>query len=162
MTSYLDIPVAHTPPGGYGATMPPPILDGCADPPAAGAPELRGTWRIIALTDDAGVALADDHPMHSYTERIEQAGNRVVITAAGIVHDMYADGTFERGVNDVIALDFTTPIVVAATFEGDGLVLRPQGMPGVEIWRWREAEHLMWRYHSAFVARMERVDAGAT
>ena len=27
-----EIPVAHTPPGGYGPEMPPPVLAGCTEP----------------------------------------------------------------------------------------------------------------------------------
>jgi hypothetical protein len=37
------------------------------------------------------------------------------------------------------------------------LVLRPNGMPGVEVRRWREGDQLVWAYHTAFTARMERV-----
>ena len=131
-----EIPVAHTPPGGYGAKMPPPLLAGCDDPLAPGTPDLRGTWRVV----DARAAdepLPADHPIRAHVERIEQAGNRVVVTSDGVVHDMVADGTFEHGVNDVMALDFVTPIVVAATFEDGVLVLRPRGLPGVEVRRWR-------------------------
>ena len=40
-----DIPVAHTPPGGYGDEFPPPILAGCTEPLVAEAPDLRGTWK---------------------------------------------------------------------------------------------------------------------
>jgi hypothetical protein len=157
MPAYFEIPTAHTPPGGYGDAMPPPILAGCHDPLASDAPELHGTWRVVMLTDDDGNELPADHPVWTHTERIEQAGDRVVITAGGIVHDMYADGSDERGVNDVMALDFATPIVVAASFEAGTLILRPQGLPGVEIRRWRDGDRLMWRYHSAFTAAMERV-----
>jgi len=56
----------------------------------------------------------------------------------------------------VAAADFATPIVVAASYEDGVLVLRPQGMDGVEVRRWRDGEHLMWSYHSAFVMKMER------
>jgi len=31
-----DIPVAHTPPGGYGTTFPPLVLAGCDEPLVAG------------------------------------------------------------------------------------------------------------------------------
>ena len=47
MTSVHDIPTAHTPEGGYGDAMPPPVLAGCDDPIAPGAPDLRGTWRAV-------------------------------------------------------------------------------------------------------------------
>jgi hypothetical protein len=35
MTAAHDIPVARTPPGGYGDAMPAPILAGCTDPVVA-------------------------------------------------------------------------------------------------------------------------------
>jgi hypothetical protein len=117
--------------------------------------DLRGTWRVVEVHVD-GVA-DPAHPAHRHVERIEQAGDRVVVTGGGVVHDMRVDGTPERGVNDVAAADFTTPISVAATFEDGHLVLRPAGMPGVEVRRWLEGDQLVWRYHTAFTARLERV-----
>jgi hypothetical protein len=158
VTAVDDIPIARTPEGGYGAQMPLPVLESCEDPLADGAPDLRGTWRVIAIEHD-GEALPADSPMWQYVERIEQAGDRVVITGGGIVHDMRADGTFDHGVHDVMAADFTTPIVVAAAFEDGALVLRPQGIPGVEVRRWRDGDNLVWRYHVMFTARLARVDA---
>ena len=44
-----SIPVAHTPPGGYGDTMPPPVLAACNEPLAEGAPDLRGTWAAVSV-----------------------------------------------------------------------------------------------------------------
>jgi hypothetical protein len=156
MTSVRDIPVAHTPAGGYGVEMPPPVLDACPDDPVAGAPDLRGTWRVVEVRHD-GEPLPPGHPLWQYVERVEQAGDRVVVTGGGVVHDMFVDGTYERGVNDVMALDFTTPIAVAATYEDGALVLRPRGAPGVEVRRWREGPYLVWAYHALFTARLERV-----
>ena len=153
-----DIPTAYTPPGGYGAEMPPPILADCDDPLADGAPDLRGTWQVVS-GESNGEPLAADDPTWLHVERIEQAADRVVVTAGGIIHDMVADGTFESGVNDVMAADFTTPIRVAATFENEVLVLRPDGMPGVEVHRWRDGDHLLWKYHTLFTVRMERIDS---
>lgn len=157
MTSVHEIPTAHTPPGGYGAEMPPPILEGCTDPLAAGAPDLRGTWAVVDGESD-GRPLPADHPIRNHIERIEQAGDRVVVTAAGVIHDMVADGTYESGVRDVMAADLTTPIEVAAAFEDGVLVLRPRGPGDVEVRRWREGDQLVWRYHVLFTVRMERID----
>ncbi|HEY7133685.1 MAG TPA: hypothetical protein VIB48_01340 [Acidimicrobiia bacterium] len=159
MSSACDVPTAHTPPGGYGEVMPPPVLSGCDEPLAESAPDLRGLWRAVDVQTEAA-PLPADHRLRDHIERIEQAGNRVVVTAGGVVHDMVADGTFENGVNDVMAADFVTPISVAATFEHEALVLRPRGMPGVEVRRWREGEQLLWRYDTQFTMRMERVDDG--
>lgn len=157
MTHVRDIPTAHTPPGGYGAEMPPPILAGCTDPIVEGAPDLRGVWKVVD-GEASGQPLTPDSPIWGHVERIEQAGDRVVVTSSGIIHDMVVDGTYESGVRDVMAADFTTPIEVAASFEHGVLVLRPKGMPDVEVRRWREGDQLVWAYHTLFTTRMERMD----
>ncbi len=158
MTSVADIPKAFTPDGGYGSDMPPPVLAGCTDVLAPDAPDLRGTWRVVGGVGGDGGPLAPDHPIWNHVERIEQAADRVVVTGGGVVHDMIADGTHEHGVNDVMAADFTTPISVAASFEGGALVLRPKGLDGVEVHRWRDGDEMVWRYHVLFTARLERID----
>jgi hypothetical protein len=160
MAGVRDIPTAHTPPGGYGDEMPAPVLAGCTDPLRPGVPDLRGTWKVITA-HAAGAELPDDHPIRAHVERVEQAGDRVVVTSSGVIHDMVADGTFEHGVNDVMAVDLTTPITVAATYEHGVLVLRPRDAAGVEVRRWRDGPHMMWQYHTAFTARLERVDERA-
>ena len=152
----MTSPTAHTPSGGYGDEMPSPVLAGCTDPLVEGAPDLRGTWRVVGATA-GGVRLPADHRIWSHIERIEQAADRVVVTGAGVVHDMVADGTFEHGVNDVMAVDFVTPISVAASFEDGALVLRPRDLAGVEVSRRRDGEHLIWTYHTLFTARLERI-----
>jgi hypothetical protein len=158
MTDLRDIPTAHTPSGGYGTEMPPPVLAGCRDPLVAGAPDLRGTWRVVDART-GGEPLPDDHPIWQHVERIEQAGDRLVVTAGGVVHDMVVDGTLEHGVHDVMAADFATPIVVAASFEDGVLVLRPADLPGVEVRRWRDGDQLVWQYHTLFTTRLEQIDA---
>ena len=148
-----DIPVAYTPPGGW-TVMPEPILAGCTEPLIAGAPDLRGTWRAVRVEVD-GVEARDDHPLRAHVERIEQCGNRVVVTAGGVVHDMRADGTAEHGVNDVAAVTYR-PIRVVATFEDGTLVLRPCGMPGIEVTRRLEGGRLVWHYGPSIVVHLER------
>jgi hypothetical protein len=151
------IPVAHTPPGGYGDEMPPPVLEGCTHDLADGVPDLRGTWRVTRVrpagaTDDA----PPDHPLAGAVQRIEQCGDRLVVTAGGVVHDMRCDGTAEGGVHDVMQADYSTPIEVVASYEDGVHVLRPSGLP-VEVRRWREGAELVWDY-VGFTARLERVE----
>jgi hypothetical protein len=136
--------------------MPPPVLAGCTDPLVDGAPDLRGLWKVVDLRA-GGELLPEDHPVWQHLERVEQAADRVVVIAGGIVHDMVADGTVENGVNDVMAVDFTTRIAVAASFEDEVLVLRPRDLPGVEVRRWRDGDQLVWDYAGAFTARMDRI-----
>ena len=156
MTGVRDVAVAHTPPGGYGDVMPPPVLADCSDPVVPAAPDLRGTWRVIDAWSD-GAPLPPHHPVRRHVERIEQAANRVVVTADGIVHDMIVDGTFENGVHDVMAVDFVTPIVVAASYEDGVLVLRPRDVPGIEVRRRRDGDHIVWDYAMLFTAWLERI-----
>ena len=152
----LEIPKAFTPAGGYGAEMPAPVLANCTDQLALNFPDFRGLWRAIDVRVNGEVAPAQ-LKVWQHVERIEQAGNRVVITAGGVLHDMYADGTFENGVNDVMAADFVTPISISATFENGVLVLRPRGLEDVEVKRWLDGDHLMWEYSTFFTVRLERV-----
>jgi hypothetical protein len=152
----LEIPKAFTPAGGYGAEMPAPVLANCSDQLALNFPDFRGLWRAIDVRVNGEVAPAQ-LKVWQHVERIEQAGNRVVITAGGVLHDMYADGTFENGVNDVMAADFVTPISISATFENGVLVLRPRGLEGVEVKRWLDGDHLIWEYSTFFTVRLERV-----
>jgi len=154
--SVLEIPKAFTPAGGYGAEMPAPVLANCSDQLALNLPDFRGLWRAIDVRVKGEVAPAQ-LKVWQHVERIEQAGNRVVITAGGVLHDMYADGTFENGVNDVMAADFVTPISISATFENSVLVLRPRGLEGVEVKRWLDGDHLIWEYSTFFTVRLERV-----
>ena len=138
------IPVAHTPPGGYGAQFPPLILGECTEPLVEGAPDLRGVWKAISATRD-GEPVAPDDRLLSYTERIEQCGNRIVDCGGGTIADARADGTEENGVHDVSVFDFTTPIHVVASYEDKVFVLRPVGIPGIEVRRWLDDDgHMIW------------------
>lgn len=147
-----DIPVAHTP-EGFWTEMPPPVLAECTEPLVEGAPDLRGMWKVVSA--EAGGQPTD--AMVGTLQRIEQCGNRVVITAGGVVHDMRCDGTYENGVNDVAART-AQPISVAATFENGVHVLRPKGMPDITVTRERAGDDLIWHYGPSLVLRCQRVD----
>ena len=145
--------VAHTPPGGYGDTLPPEILAGCRDPLPVGAPDLRGLWQVTSVEVDG---LPDHgHRVVGRFQRIEQSGDRIVVTGGGVVHDMRCDGTVENGVHDVAERDYTTPITVVATYEDGVHVLRPVGMP-IEVRRRRDADQMVWDY-VGFTARLDRI-----
>jgi hypothetical protein len=148
-----DIPVAHTPPGGYGDQVPEPVLAGCTEPLVEGAPDLRGLWRAVEVS--VGGAPVTSHPAVGHVERVEQCGDRLVVTGGGVVHDMRVDGTEENGVDDVAQADFTTPITVVATYEDGVHVLRPVGLD-VEVTRRIEGDQMVWDY-VAFTARLDRI-----
>jgi hypothetical protein len=149
-----EIPVAHTPPGGYGDVMPAPVLAGCDEPLVAGAPDLRGLWRVVEVEWKLGDP-PDPIPVADHVERIEQAGDRICVTAGGVVHDMRADGTEANGVHDVASAD-GRQIHVVATYEDGVHVLRPIGMPDVEVTRRLDGDTLVWSYGPLFTARLAR------
>jgi hypothetical protein len=158
-----DIPIAHTPPGGFGDTFPEPVLTGCTEPLVAGAPDLRGLWKPIAATR-AGQPVADDDPIWQYVERIEQCGDRIVDMAGGTIADCRADGTEEHGVHDVSVFDYVTPIHVVASYEEGVFVLRPVGLPGIEVTRRLDDDgHMIWTRPDGggLVVTLERVGDGA-
>ena len=82
-----DIPKAYTPGCSY-TTIPMPILAECTEPLAEGVVDMRGLW--LGISGRVG-----------HLERIEQCGNRVVVTAHGIIHDFRVDGTLKNGARDV-------------------------------------------------------------
>ena len=144
-----DIPIAHTPPG-YWKAMPPPVLSRCTEPLAAEVFDMRGMWKIVEVIAGAEGSIGN-------LQRIEQCGNRVVITAGGVTHDMRADGTYENGVNDIGAPSTNgAPISVAASFENGVHILRPKGMP-IAVERELLNDSLVWRYGPLLTFRLERI-----
>ncbi len=148
-----DIAIAYTPAGGW--TEPPePVLTGCTEPLVDGAPDMRGVWRAVSATRN-GAAVPEGDRSLTNVQRIEQCGDRVTITSGGIIHDMRADGSVERGVHDVAESDYTTPITVVATFEDGVHILRPVGID-VEVTRRLDGDRLIWNYLGTEVT-LERV-----
>lgn len=139
-----DVPVAKTPPGGWnGSDWPAPVLADCDEPLVDGAPDLRGVWRV------------EKGPLKGHVERVEQAGDRVVITAGGVIHDMFADGTLEGGVNDVG--EAGTRISVAARFEDGRLNLYPGDKRLVAVTRYLDGDEMAWRW-GPWRNRLTRLD----
>ncbi len=93
-----DIPKAYTPDCSY-TSIPMPILAECTEPLAEGVVDMRGLW--LGVSGRVG-----------HLERIEQCGNRVVVTAHGIIHDFRTDGSLKNGAQDVGAVcnNFNTAI----------------------------------------------------
>lgn len=138
-----DIPLDGTSPDASLDVWPPRTLDGCREPLAAGVPDLRGVWEVY------------HGRMRGHVERIEQAGNRITITTGGLVHDMFADGTLDNGVDDIAGFGGRR-IRVAATFEDGVHKLRPFGRRVVAVTRRRDGDELRWRY-GPFRNRLRRL-----
>ena len=135
-----EIPVGHslTAPA---RDFPAPLLTGCREPLPSGVPDLRGVWKV-----HKGM-------MRGNVERIEQAGDRVVITSRHIVHDMRADGVLEHGVHDVSPVG--EEIRVMAEFRNGRLDLRPNG-GRVMVTRYLDGDEMVWRY-GPFRNRLRRL-----
>jgi hypothetical protein len=120
---------------------------------------LRGIWKVLAATR-GGEPVASDDRLLSYTERIEQCGNRIVDCGGGTIADARADGTEENGVHDVSVFDYTTPIHVVASYEDEVFVLRPVGLPGIQVTRHLDDNgHMIWTRPDmgGIVVTLERV-----
>ena len=126
-----DIPKAYTPGCGW-TTWPAPVLADCREPLAADAEDLRGVWR--SREGDGG-----------HVERIEQCGNRVVVTAAGIIHDFRTDGTVANGSRDVEP-PWCINTWVAIEWRDAVLSFRPFGAPFVIVERERVGDRLRFSY----------------
>jgi len=85
-----DNPKAYTP--GCGLTQTPmPILADCTEPLTEEVVDMRGLWHGIS-------------GRIGHLERIEQCGNRVVVTAYHTIHDFRVDGTLRNGARDIGAV----------------------------------------------------------
>jgi hypothetical protein len=103
--------------------------------------------------------LLANHRLHQHVERVEQAGNRVIVTSEGVIHDMRADGTLENGVDDVAAADTGQRIRVAALFTDGRLDLHPMGVHPERpplVTREIVGEEMIWVY-GPFRVRMRRI-----
>ena len=80
-----DIPKGNTPSCGYSQFL--PVLRDCGEPLPAGADDIRGLWRAVRAKN-------------GHIERVEQCGERVVVTAAGVIHDYGPNSTGGLNTND--------------------------------------------------------------
>lgn len=140
-----DIPLDGTADDASWNVWPQRTLDGCREPLAPGAPDLRGVWECY------------EGRMKGHVERVEQAGNRITITTGGLVHDMFCDGTLDNGVDDVAGIG-GRHIRVAATFEDGVHKLRPFNKLVVAVTRKLDGDEMVWRYGIG-KNRLRRLDA---
>jgi len=136
-TKAADIAVAHTPEGRW-RDWPPRVLAECDEPLMAGAPDLRGVWQVYK------------GPLKGHVERVEQAGNRTVITAGGVIHDLAVGGPMLRdeGVGDA-------HIVVDARYENGRHNLYLNGKRRV-VTRYRDGDDMVWRW-GPYTNRLRRL-----
>lgn len=127
-----DIPKAFTPGCGW-TTFPMPVLEGCTEPLAPDATDMRGLW--LAYTGAAG-----------HLERIEQCGNRTVVTSGGIIHDFRTDGTLKNGSRDIEPPSCINTYV-SIDYDDEGTMnFHAFGLPFTIVTRRMEGDELVWTY----------------
>ncbi len=136
-----DIPKAYTPGCRY-ETMPMPVLRNCREPLAENVKDMRGLW------------LAESG-LEGHIERIEQCGNRMVVTSVGILHDFVMDGTLENGARDIQppCLNFATAIRV----DEEGTVIFKLFGLFDAVTRKMDGDKLIFTYIDGTPTRMKRV-----
>ena len=126
-----QIPKAYTPGCGW-SEFPMPVLADCREPLAEGVVDMRGLWRAHS-----------GRPGH--VERIEQCGNRTVVTAGGVIHDFYTDGTLRNGSRD-IEPPLCNNTFVAIEFADGVMNFHLLGVGAPIVTRRIEGDELVWTY----------------
>ena len=143
-----QIPQGHTPNCGW-EKFPQPILKDCTEPLMEGADDLRGLWR----QSEGGRV--------GHIERIEQCGDRVVVTAGGLIHDLTGDGNLSGSSNDVARLrlgPLRLCIRTSATTEWHEKQLHFFAFGGPHVVsRYLDGDELVWIYPGIGTTRMKRI-----
>ena len=136
-----EIPKAYTPDCGF-SRMPMPILHNCREPIAAGIPDMRGLW--LAKSGFIG-----------HAERIEQCGNRMVVTAAGLIHDFRIDGTLSNGARDIQS--YCTNLASAIKVDREGKIIFRLLNLFDTVSRHLDSEDMIFTFVDGTQTRMRRV-----
>ena len=123
-----------------------PILEGCTERLAEDATDMRGLW--LAYTG-----------LEGHLERIEQCGNRTIVTSGGIIHDFRTDGTLKNGSRDVEPPSCMNTYVSIDYDENGVMNFHPFGLPYTIVTRRMEGEELVWTYPAIeFIDNLLRPD----
>ena len=148
----VNIPKGNTPGCAYHH-FPLPILAECTEPLPAEADDIRGLWRGVS----------GGHVGH--VERVEQCGSRVVVTAAGLIHDYGPNSTGGLNTNDtegsiLFTLGETEHCMrtsASMIWEDKVLNFYAFGWGPQVVRRYRVGDELIWEYADGSVTRMERL-----
>lgn len=148
----IEIPKGNTPGCAY-ERFPMPILAECTEPLAESAADIRGLWQAV------------EGARKGHVERVEQCGGRVVITAAGIIHDYGENSTGGLNTNDTEgAVLFTAGErefcmrTSASMIWRDGMLdFHAFGWGPIVVNRYLDGEQLVWEYADGSVNRMDRI-----
>lgn len=147
-----DIPKGNTPGCAYDH-FPLPVLRDCSEPLTEGADDIRGLWRAISGARTGHV------------ERVEQCGKRVVVTAAGIIHDYGPNSSGGLNTNDTEGRvlftagnrEYCMRTSASMIWEDKVLNFYVFGWGPKVVRRYREGDLLVWEYADGSVNKMERL-----
>ena len=140
-----DIPQAFTPGCGY-TVFPRPILEGCTESLPKNAQDIRGLWQSI------------DPRLPDHVERVEQCGDRVVVTAHGLIHDHSSDtlsnDVAPRQIGPFLFCLLTSQ--ATAVWKDNQLHQKLFGVPTV-VKRYIENGKYHWEYPGMGTIKMKRI-----
>lgn len=147
-----DIPKGNTPGCGY-SHFPLPVLAQCTEPLPEGADDIRGLW----------IGVEGGHVGH--VERVEQCGNRTVVTVAGLIHDYGPNSTAGLNTDDTEGSVLFTigdreycPRSSASMIWEEGVLnLYAFGWGPLAVKRYMDEEQLVWEYADGSTTRMDRI-----
>ena len=147
-----QIPKGNTPGCGYDH-FPLPILRECTEPLTEGADDIRGLWRAVSGARTGHV------------ERVEQCGERVVITTAGVIHDYGPNSSGGLNTNDTEGSVFFTAgnrefcmrSSASMIWKDNVLNFHVFGWGPKVVRRYREGDALIWEYADGSINKMERL-----
>ncbi len=147
-----DIPKGNTPGCAYDH-FPLPVLSECTEPLVNEAADIRGLW----------IGVKGKHTGH--VERVEACGNRVVVTASGVIHDMGPNSTAGTTSNDTEGSVLFTMgekeycgRTSAGVVSNEGVLdFHVLGWGPVVVRRYRDGEQLVWEYADGSVTHMDRI-----
>ncbi|MEM7218677.1 MAG: hypothetical protein AAF515_09950 [Pseudomonadota bacterium] len=146
-----EIPKGNTPGCGYDH-FPLPVLAACTEPLPPGAADIRGLW--LGVSGKVG-----------HVERVEQCGTRVVVTAAGIIHDYGPNSSAGLNTDDTegsvlftIGASEHCPRTSASMIWNDGVLdFHVFGWGPRVVRRYPDGDDLIWEYADGSVTRMRRI-----
>ena len=147
-----DIPKGNTPGCAY-EHFPLPILADCTEPLPEGADDIRGLW----------IGVKGGHAGH--VERVEQCGNRTVITTAGIIHDYGPNSTAGLNTNDtegsilftIGSKEYCPRTSASMIWNNKALDFHVFGWGPVVVKRYLERNQLIWEYADGSKTHMNRI-----
>ena len=147
-----DFPKGNTPGCAY-EHFPLPILAGCTEPLPEGADDIRGLW----------IGVKGGHVGH--VERVEQCGERTVVTSSGIIHDYGPNSTAGLNTDDTEGSvlftignkEYCGRTSASMIWNNKVLDFHVFGWGPVVVKRYLEGDQLVWEYADGSTTHMNRI-----